>query len=113
MLDRFRREYNEDRPHEALDQRVPATLYRPSPRDYPGYVPEIEYPRDVTVRRLYPRGILKWRGVQIFVGAPLGGELVGLRPIGNDLHEMVFGNVFLGIIDETRLEAGLIRHRPE
>src|SRR4051812_13240358 len=34
-FDRFRREYNDERPHEALGMRRPASLYRPSARRYP------------------------------------------------------------------------------
>jgi transposase InsO family protein len=35
QLGPWRREYNEERPHEALGQRPPAHLYQPSPRRYP------------------------------------------------------------------------------
>src|SRR5262249_35530510 len=34
-FNRFRREFNEERPHEALGQKPPASLYRASPRRYP------------------------------------------------------------------------------
>lgn len=34
-FDRFRREYNEERPHEALDMQTPAAVYTPSQRAYP------------------------------------------------------------------------------
>lgn len=34
-FDRFRAEYNQERPHEALGDRVPADLYTPSPRVLP------------------------------------------------------------------------------
>src|SRR3989304_2616800 len=35
-FDLFRREYNEERPHEALGQKPPARLYEPPSRRYPG-----------------------------------------------------------------------------
>ena len=34
-FNRFRHEYNDDRPHEALDQETPASHYRPSGRELP------------------------------------------------------------------------------
>ena len=34
-FNRFRHEYNDDRPHEALDQETPASRYQPSPRALP------------------------------------------------------------------------------
>ena len=43
-LDRFRHEYNQVRPHEALGMQTPASVYEPSPRPYPARVPEVEYP---------------------------------------------------------------------
>ena len=43
-FDRFRQEYNEQRPHEALAMQTPAAIYAPSPRSYPARVPEPEYP---------------------------------------------------------------------
>jgi putative transposase len=38
-FDRFRAEYNEERPHAALNQRPPASVYTRSARDYPSRVP--------------------------------------------------------------------------
>ena len=42
-FDEFRHVYNDERPHEALGQKRPATIYRPSPRPYPETVSPIEY----------------------------------------------------------------------
>ena len=42
--------YNFERPHEALDQEVPASRYRPSPRAMPDRLPEVEYDEDEIVR---------------------------------------------------------------
>jgi putative transposase len=39
-LARFQREYNEERPHEALGYRTPASLYAASARVYPSRLPE-------------------------------------------------------------------------
>ncbi len=38
-FDQFRREFNEERPHEALGQQTPADQYRPSLRAYPERLP--------------------------------------------------------------------------
>src|SRR5689334_3854509 len=43
-FDSFQRHYNEDRPHEALKQRPPATLYIPSRRRFPDHFDEPTYP---------------------------------------------------------------------
>src|ERR1700738_2676221 len=39
---RFQREYNEKRPHEALEYRTPASIYVASARAYPPRLPELE-----------------------------------------------------------------------
>ena len=40
----FRTEYNEERPHEALDQETLASRYQRAAREYTDRLPEIEYP---------------------------------------------------------------------
>ncbi len=49
-LERFRQEYNQVRPHEALGRQTPASVYTASPREYPRQVPEPEYPPTMLVR---------------------------------------------------------------
>ena len=41
-FDRFRRTYNEERPHEALGRATPASWYEPSLRSFPERLPERE-----------------------------------------------------------------------
>ena len=49
-FDRWREVYNFERPHQALDQDVPASRYRPSPRPMPEHVGEVEYDAGEIVR---------------------------------------------------------------
>jgi hypothetical protein len=62
LFDRFRKEFHEERPHEALEMRRPADIYRPSPRPFPEKLPAIEYlsrpPRGS------PRQPKRWRDVE-------------------------------------------------
>jgi transposase InsO family protein len=60
-LDRFRQEYNQERPHEALGMRTPASLWLPSARAYQPEPPEWEYPAGAEVYRLGVAG-------QLFLG---------------------------------------------
>jgi transposase InsO family protein len=60
-LDRFRQEYNELRPHEALQMRTPAAVYAPSARKFPARVPEPEYPASMLVRSVRPHGHFRWK----------------------------------------------------
>nr|WP_246459345.1 integrase core domain-containing protein [Puniceicoccus vermicola] len=54
-FDRWRHEYNHDRPHEALDMLFPGEVYRPSSRRL-GETDKIRYPEDYTVRQVSESG---------------------------------------------------------
>ena len=55
-FDEFRRQYNQERPHEALGQQAPARHYQPSSREYPARVSSPEYPSEAQVRRVRSNG---------------------------------------------------------
>ena len=54
-FDDLRYDYNEVRPHEALGQQPPSSVYRPSDREYPRRAESPEYASGVTVRRVNER----------------------------------------------------------
>lgn len=93
----FRQDYNTVRPHQALGQVPPATLYVPSPRPYPGRVDAPHYPAMTEVRRVRSNGQIKWRGQLVFVGEALVGELVGISE-QQDAWLVSFGPVPLGLL---------------
>jgi len=100
-FDRFRQEYNHERPHEALGQRPPASLYRASPRCYPERLPEPRgYPEDWQKRQVRKGGQIKWKGRDVSVGAALWGQEIGLKPAGEGLWAVYFESLELGIFDE-------------
>lgn len=111
-FDRFRWEYNEERPHEALGQRPPATVYTPSARPYPARVREPEYPVDALVRRVRHNGEIKWQGRSIFVSQCLAGEPVGLEEVTEARWLVRFGPVELGWLDGRTDRLHLPRERP-
>ena len=94
---RFRRVYNSERPHEALGQLPPATVYQPSRRSYDG-LRSPEYAAPTQIRRVRSNGEIKWKGALIFVSQALCGEPVGLREIGEDTWRLKYGPIELGII---------------
>ena len=75
---RFRQDFNNERPHEALGQETPSSRYQSSPRAYPGRIEEPVYDADQAVRRVRSNGEIKWRGELIFLSEALVGEPVGL-----------------------------------
>jgi transposase InsO family protein len=99
-FDRFRSVYNNDRPHEALGQKTPASIYRTSVREYPSQLPEVEYPGSFSVRQVRPSGCFKWQNQELYLSEALGGELIGLKEIDNGLQKIYFSFYPVGILDE-------------
>lgn len=102
-FDCFRREYNQERPHEAIDQRVPIELYSPSNRPYPMILPETVYPDEMAVRSVKSQGDISWNGRHIYLSETLAGELVGFRQLTDRLWNIYFGPVKLAQLDTYRL----------
>lgn len=100
-FDLFRREYNEERPHEGIDLKTPSQLYRPSPRTLPSRLEDMTYPGHYEVRRVRRSGELRWRGEAIFLSEVLAGEAVGLEETDDGLWSLYFGPLLLGRRDEA------------
>jgi len=94
------RSYNQERPHEALSQQVPAELYRPSARRMPPRLEVVSYPRSWKVRRVRNRGHIKWKGRQRFIGRAFVGELVGLKTTSEGIQEVYLEGHLLGLLYE-------------
>jgi Integrase core domain len=101
-FDRFRREYNQERPHEALGQQTPASRYTPSPRTYPARVPIPEYDSAMQVRSIAPHGHFRWQGAQIFLSEALAGERVGLQQIDEHRFTIYFARFPIAILDHGK-----------
>jgi transposase InsO family protein len=79
-MEEWRRDYNEQRPHAALGQAVPASCYDPEIRRYQG-VPALHYPADCVVRTVSAKGTVKWAGLVRNVGRAFSGARIGLRAL--------------------------------
>ena len=102
-FDRMRREFNGERPHEALGQQPPARLYWSSPRPYPARLEDPWYDATHQVRRVKRTGQIKWRGDAVFVSEAVRGELVGVAEMERGDWIVRFMHVELGRIDrQTR-----------
>lgn len=102
-FDEFRKEYNEERPHEALGQRPPMEFYEPSPRLYPSREPRADYPSGMAVRQVKPKGEIRWEGGYVYVSQALAGEPVGLEQEDERYWTLYFGQVPLAILDSVKM----------
>ena len=97
---RFCREYNHERPHEALADRVPARCYVASLRPYPRQLPPLVYPGHLEIRRVYDNGCLWWRRRILFVSEALVDQNVAFEEIADGIWTLYFGSVALARFDE-------------
>jgi transposase InsO family protein len=77
-FDLWREEFNTYRPHEALGQRCPGSLFAPSPRAFPATIRAWDYPADHHARRVDVKGYIKWRDDGVYLTEALRGETVAL-----------------------------------
>jgi putative transposase len=98
----FQREYNEQRPHEALGDLTPQACYAASPRCYPRRVPQLEYGDELSVRRVSQQGSVKWNGERTFISEVFGHEDVGLKQVSEDWLEVYYGPIRIGWLDGRR-----------
>ena len=101
-LDRFRENYNVERPHHALGLQPPARLYTPSLRPFPKELPEIEYPRHFEVRYVSKIGVVNWQRKRIFVSTALAHEPLGFEHVANDLWSVFFRDIMIGRVLESQ-----------
>jgi putative transposase len=99
-FDRFREEYNHERPHEAQRDRPPANAWRRSPREYPKKIQPPEYPGHHLVRLVSNAGTFRFNVRQIFLSNALAQEYVGLEETDDGIWGIYFYDVRLGTLDE-------------
>lgn len=84
VFDQFREEFNDERPHQALDYKTPASIYVPSPRRYPAPISPPEYDAEAKVCRVYDKGSFYYQGQLYFLADLLGGKDIALLPSPED-----------------------------
>jgi putative transposase len=99
----FRREFNEVRPHEALDMHTPSQLHTASPRQMPSKLVPMEYPDRFEVRYVSANGGIRWRKQWVNVTSALNGEYVGLEAIDDGLWDVYFSFMKIGRLHERHM----------
>ncbi len=98
-FDVWRDEYNQERPHEALEMKMPAEVYCRSDRRFEGTPDDIEYEGADRRKISKPGGSIRYGGEEIFITTALNGWSVGLRPRTDGLIEIWFSKLLLGHLD--------------
>jgi putative transposase len=102
--ERWRRTYNEQRPHETIGMRVPAQLYHRSRRKMPARLLPWSYPAHWERRLVKGNGMIHFQGRVRFVGEAFVGEHIGLAPPRAHLREVYFGPLLIGELAEHQCD---------
>ena len=92
------REFNAERPHQALAMKCPAELYTASQRPYHG-LPELDYPwhdRDILVTAC---GRICMHRKKINISTVLAGQKLGIKEVDDGIWLVSFMHYDLGYID--------------
>lgn len=101
-FDAFKEEYNVERPHEALSQATPASVYRSSDILFSDPIADLEYPLDDLVRRVRDGEIRLPCGARVFISTVLDGETLGLRELDDGSWRVSFAGHALGCATADR-----------
>ena len=104
MFDKWRKEFNEVRPHEALGMKTPKDYYTKSERKYISEETEIEYNGRMKSRIVNDRGYFNYYQQRVFVGNPFAGYNVGIKERINKPVEVWFDSFKLGEINSHTLQ---------
>lgn len=98
LFDKFKKDYNHERPHEALGMDYPAKRYQPSLKQYANELPQPDYSIFDSTRIVSTNGSI-WLpkvGIPCFLTRSLAGHPVGLREIETETWLVNFFGIDLG-----------------
>jgi len=101
-FDEWRGTFNQERPHEALGMKCPAEVYSNSERKYEGTPNDLEY-IGMDARKVAKWGSISWASRWVFISGALAGWSVGLEHCGQGRHNVWFGRLLLGQLEERTL----------
>ena len=99
-FDAFQHEYNDERPHERLNQETPASQYQHSARPYPERLPALEYPAHFLVKKINTAGTFRFRDRILYLANALVEQHIGLEETDDGIWAIHFNTVLLATFDE-------------
>ncbi len=85
-LNHFVKQYNNIRPHEALDMKTPADMHDFSSRPFPEKIPDYQYDSKHKILKMTQSGAVRWKSYYwVYVSAALKGKYVAIEDIGNGI----------------------------
>jgi len=101
-FNRFRQEFNDERPHTYLHGRTPSSRYLSSPRTSTGTLPPVEYPGHFLVKRVTGAGTVRFKTRLLYIATALRAQPIGLEEVDDGIWSVYFCDVLLGRLDERK-----------
>ena len=102
-FDSFRATFNHERPHEALGNETPGSIYVPSTRMMPSRVVPFVYPKTFETRRVNNSGDVSWHKGRVFISEVFRNEDIAFEQIEEDLYRVVFYSTELGEFNSSEM----------
>ena len=99
-FDGFVDEFNQVRPHEALDDETPGSIWTPSPRPYPHGPLRPDYPGHCEIRRVSRAGTVRLFSTQVFLSHSLADDDIALEEVDDGLWTILFYQSLIGRFDQ-------------
>lgn len=113
---RWLQRYNEERPHETLDMRTPAELYRASRRRKPSHLAAWAYPAGWSSRLVKGKGMISLNGCGRYIGEAFECERIGLKPSRPGVWQVYYGPLWVGELwdnESSGIRAGWLRKKAQ
>ncbi len=109
IFNEFQREYNFERPHEALNMKTPSEIYVRSARIYSPHLLESSFPKfGLAYAQVQNNGSVEWNGYRIEIGKVLKNQIVEIAPVSRKKWVFKFGPHLLGLFDERKPSERLV-----
>ena len=95
-FNKFIKEYNTQRPHEALNMKTPSEVYTASTREMPKKLGVWDYPYHFKVRRVSRTGAIRWQTKRVPLTHTLVEEYVGFEEIDDGIYNVYYCDFLLG-----------------
>lgn len=102
-INEFVDDYNNERPHEGLNDKYPREFYERSKKEMPKKVEGPEYPSYYEVRLVSVNSGIRWKKKWVPVTTSLAGQYIGLDEVDDGVWRVHFYHLTLGYLDERKM----------
>lgn len=100
-MNSFVKEYNDERPHESLEMKMPSEVHTHSKREWKEKVIPPEYDTDMIIKRVNKSGSIRWGSYEsVSISSCLIGRYIGLQKLGNRVWQVYYRSYSLGYFME-------------